>query len=170
MSLNTEVADEVSIPTHPAWGAVFAMSFGVFSLITAEFLPISLLTPIARSLNVSEGLAGQTVTVTALIALLTSLTVGSLVRRIDRRVVMLAFSLLLIVSALMVALAANLTVILLARVLLGVAIGGFWTLSTAITMRLVPADQVPRALSIVFSGISLATIIATPLAVIWVGW
>ncbi|MEN2429021.1 MFS transporter, partial [Chromobacterium vaccinii] len=53
--------------------------------------------------------------------------------------------------------------ILLARVLLGMAIGGFWTLSTAITMRLVPSDQVPRALSIVFSGISLATIIAAPL-------
>ncbi|WP_410515827.1 MFS transporter [Pantoea allii] len=163
MSLNTDVADEVSLSTRPAWGAVFAMAFGVFSLITAEFLPISLLTPIAHSLNVSEGLAGQTVTVTALIALFTSLTVGSVAGRIDRRVMMLAFSLLLIVSALMVAFAANLIVILLARVLLGVAIGGFWTLSTAITMRLVPADQVPRALSIVFSGISLATIIATPL-------
>ncbi|PBK02282.1 MFS transporter, partial [Pantoea allii] len=125
MSLNTDVADEVSLSTRPAWGAVFAMAFGVFSLITAEFLPISLLTPIAHSLNVSEGLAGQTVTVTALIALFTSLTVGSVAGRIDRRVMMLAFSLLLIVSALMVAFAANLTVILLARVLLGVAIGGF---------------------------------------------
>lgn len=163
MSLNTEVADEVSVPAHPAWGAVFAMAFGVFGLITAEFLPVSLLTPIAASLQVSEGQAGQTVTVTALVALLTSLVVGSVTRRLDRRVVMLAFTLLLVVSALLVALASNLTLILLARVLLGMAIGGFWTLSTAITMRLVPSDQVPRALSIVFSGISLATIIAAPL-------
>nr|MBA2814145.1 MFS transporter [Candidatus Pantoea persica] len=105
------------------------MAFGVFGLITAEFLPVSLLTPIAASLRVSEGQAGQTVTVTALL----------------------------------VALAGNLTLLLLARVLLGMAIGGFWTLATAITMRLVPKDQVPRALSIVFSGISLATIIAAPL-------
>ncbi|WP_276739488.1 MFS transporter [Pantoea septica] len=163
MSLNTEVADEVSVPAHPAWGAVFAMAFGVFGLITAEFLPVSLLTPIAASLQVSEGQAGQTVTVTALVALLTSLVVGSVTRRLDRRVVMLAFTLLLVASALLVALASNLTLILLARVLLGMAIGGFWTLSTAITMRLVPSDQVPRALSIVFSGISLATIIAAPL-------
>jgi len=163
MSLNTEVADEVSVPAHPAWGTVFAMAFGVFGLITAEFLPVSLLTPIAASLQVSEGQAGQTVTVTALVALLTSLVVGSVTRRLDRRVVMLAFTLLLVASALLVALASNLTLILLARVLLGMAIGGFWTLSTAITMRLVPSDQVPRALSIVFSGISLATIIAAPL-------
>ena len=163
MSLTTEVADEVSSPTRPAWGAVFAMAFGVFSLITAEFLPVSLLTPMAHSLGVSEGQAGQTVTITAMVALFTSLVTGSVTRRIDRRIVMLVFSLLLIASALMVAFAADLTVILLARVLLGMAIGGFWTLSTAITMRLVPTDQVPRALSIVFSGISLATIIATPL-------
>ena len=163
MSLNTEVADEVSVPARPAWGAVFSMAFGVFGLITAEFLPVSLLTPIAASLQVSEGQAGQTVTVTALVALLTSLVVGSVTRRLDRRVVMLAFTLLLVASALLVALASNLTLILLARVLLGMAIGGFWTLSTAITMRLVPSDQVPRALSIVFSGISLATIIAAPL-------
>ncbi len=163
MSLESELTDSRVAVDKPAWGAVFAMAFGVFGLITAEFLPVSLLTPIAASLQVSEGQAGQTVTVTALVALLTSLVIGSLTRRLDRRIVMLAFTLLLIASALLVAVAESLPMILLARVLLGMAIGGFWTLSTAITMRLVPPDQVPRALSIVFSGISLATIIATPL-------
>lgn len=163
MSLNSDVVEQ-SLPVEkPAWGAVFAMAFGVFGLITAEFLPVSLLTPIADTLQVSEGQAGQTVTVTALVALLTSLVIGNITRRLDRRMVMLAFTLLLIASALLVAFARDLTMILLARVLLGMAIGGFWTLSTAITMRLVPSEQVPRALSIVFSGISLATIIAAPL-------
>lgn len=163
MSLDTEIAETPLDVDKPAWGAVFAMAFGVFGLITAEFLPVSLLTPIADTLHISEGQAGQTVTVTALVALLTSLVIGNVTRQLDRRVVMLAFTLLLIASALLVAFAENLPMILLARVLLGVAIGGFWTLSTAITMRLVPSDQVPRALSIVFSGISLATIIAAPL-------
>ncbi|NWA59493.1 MFS transporter [Pantoea sp. B9002] len=163
MSLDTEIAETPLDVEKPAWGAVFAMAFGVFGLITAEFLPVSLLTPIADTLHISEGQAGQTVTVTALVALLTSLVIGNVTRQLDRRVVMLAFTLLLIASALLVAFAENLPMILLARVLLGVAIGGFWTLSTAITMRLVPSDQVPRALSIVFSGISLATIIAAPL-------
>ncbi len=163
MSLETEIVESSNEVDKPAWGAVFAMAFGVFGLITAEFLPVSLLTPIADSLHISEGQAGQTVTVTALIALLTSLVIGNVTRRLDRRNVMLGFTLLLIASALLVAFAENLPMILLARVLLGVAIGGFWTLSTAITMRLVPRDQVPKALSIVFSGISLATIIAAPL-------
>ena len=147
----------------PAWGAVFAMSFGVFGLITAEFLPVSLLTPIADSLQVTEGQAGQTVTVTALMALFTSLVISLATRRIDRRWVLLGFSLILVASNLLVAFANNLHVILAGRLLLGIAIGGFWTLSTATAMRLVPADQVPKALSIIFSGVSLATIIATPL-------
>jgi len=147
----------------PAWGAVFAMSFGVFGLITAEFLPVSLLTPIADSLQVTEGQAGQTVMVTALMALFTSLVISLATRRIDRRWVLLGFSLILVASNLLVAFADNLHVILAGRLLLGIAIGGFWTLSTATAMRLVPADQVPKALSIIFSGVSLATIIATPL-------
>ena len=40
----------------------------VFALVTAEFLPASLLTPMARSLDVSEALAGQAVTATAVVA------------------------------------------------------------------------------------------------------
>ncbi|BAN94792.1 major facilitator superfamily protein [Plautia stali symbiont] len=125
MSLDTEVVETSIAVEKPAWGAVFAMAFGVFGLITAEFLPVSLLTPIADSLRVSEGQAGQTVTVTALVALLTSLVIGNVTRRLDRRLVMLAFTLLLIASALLVAFAENLPMILLARVLLGMAIGGF---------------------------------------------
>lgn len=55
MSLDTEVVETSIAVDKPAWGAVFAMAFGVFGLITAEFLPVSLLTPIADSLQVSEG-------------------------------------------------------------------------------------------------------------------
>src|SRR3546814_7784300 len=54
---------------QPLWGAVFSVSLGVFALVTAEFLPASLLTPMAADLGVTEGAAGQAVTVTAAVAL-----------------------------------------------------------------------------------------------------
>jgi len=146
----------------PAWGAVLAMSLGVFSLVTAEFLPASLLTPMAADLSVTEGAAGQAVTATAVIGMLTSLLISAATRRIDRRIVLLAFSFLLIASNLLVALAANLPLLLVGRALLGIALGGFWTMSAAVTMRLVPQAQVPRALSIIFCGVSAATILAAP--------
>ncbi|WP_437612093.1 MFS transporter [Erwinia sp. V71] len=147
----------------PAWGAVFSLTLGVFSLITAEFLPASLLTPMAESFAVNEGVTGQAVTITAAVALVTSLLGVSATRQIDRRRILLALSLLLVMSNLLVASAPQLSFMLAGRVLLGVAIGGFWTLSAATAMRLVPPAQVARALSLIYSGGSLATIAAAPL-------
>ena len=150
-------------PAKPAWRAVWSLGLGVFGLITAEYLPASLLTPMASSLGVTEGVAGQTVTATALVALVTGLLITSATKSIDRRWVLMFFTLLQIVSSLLVAFAPSLHVLLMGRLLLGVAIGGFWAMSTATAMRLVPAKDVPKALSIIFAGVSIATVVAAPL-------
>lgn len=150
-------------PTAPAWMAVFSLAMGVFGLLTAEYLPASLLTPMASDLGVSEALAGQAVTVTAVVALFAGLLVPGLTRRLDRRFVLLAFTVLMIASNLLVALSSNLTVLLVMRVLLGIALGGFWSMAAAVAMRLVPAKRVPRALSIIFSGIAIGTVVSVPL-------
>jgi predicted MFS family arabinose efflux permease len=138
------------------------MTLGVFGLVTAEFLPASLLTPMAADLHISEGMAGQAVTATAVVGMITSLLISAATRRFDRRIVLLSFSVLLIASNLLVAFAPDLPFLLLGRFLLGVAIGGFWTMSAAVTMRLVPEALVPKALSMIFSGVSAATILAAP--------
>ena len=162
--MNSYVAEsESSAPAKPAWRAVWSLGLGVFGLITAEFLPASLLTPIASSLGVTEGVAGQTVTATALVALVTGLLITSATKSIDRRWVLMFFTFLQIISSLLVAFAPSLQVLLMGRLLLGVAIGGFWAMSTATAMRLVPARDVPKALSIIFAGVSIATVVAAPL-------
>ncbi|RCK53578.1 major facilitator transporter [Thalassospira profundimaris] len=147
----------------PAWGAVLSMTLGVFGLVTAEFLPASLLTPMAHDLSISEALAGQAVSATAIVAMITCLLIATLTRRFDRRHVLLGFSVLLIASNILVAIAPNLSFLLMGRVLLGIALGGFWTMAAAIVMRLVPEHLIPRALSILFSGVSVATVFAAPL-------
>jgi len=173
MTVCAETCDTAVETDKPAWTAVFAVTLGVFALITAEFLPASLLTPMAASLGVTEGMAGQTVTVTAAIALVTSLLISVLTRNTDRRVVLLSFSVLLVASKKNVAFAPTLALVLLGRVLLGIAIGGFWTMSAAVAMRLVPEAMVPRALSIIFSGVSVGTVAAAPLGSYFghlIGW
>ncbi|AXA76054.1 MFS transporter [Achromobacter xylosoxidans] len=147
----------------PAWMAVFSLAMGVFGLLTAEYLPASLLTPMALDLGVSEALAGQAVTVTAVVALFAGLLVPGLTRALDRRVVLLAFSTLMVASNLLVALSSSLAVLLAMRILLGVALGGFWSMAAAVAMRLVPPALLPRALSIIFSGIAVGTVVAVPL-------
>ena len=49
------------------------------------------------------------------------------------------------------------------RALIGVVIGGFWSMSAATAMRLVPRDPVPRALAMLNGGNALATVVAAPL-------
>ncbi|MDD2966557.1 MAG: MFS transporter [Desulfovibrionaceae bacterium] len=146
------------------WSAVFSLFMGVTSLIAAEFIPVSLLSPIARTLAITEGMAGQTVTVVGIFAVLTSLLLSPLTRGIDRRHILLAFSLLLIISNLLVATASNYVVLLTGRALLGICVGGFWSMASAVTLQLVPTKDVPRALSIVYAGVSVATILSLPLA------
>lgn len=152
-----------AIDRQPAWGAVLALSLSAFALIASEFMPVSLLTPIATDLNITEGQAGQGIAVSGAFALLTSLFISSLAGQLDRKIVLLALTLLMIVSGTVVAIAPNYLTFMIGRALIGVAIGGFWSMSAATAMRLVPNHQVPRAMAIVNGGNALATVIAVPL-------
>ena len=149
-------------PERPAWSGVAALSLSVFGLVTAEFLPPSVLTPLASDLGVSLGAAGQAVTATAVVGAFAALLVPVVTSRWDRRLVLLGLLLLLGVSNLMTAAAVNLPMLLAARVVLGVSLGGFWSMAAATTMRLVPMPVLPRAMSIVFTGVTVATVSAAP--------
>jgi len=145
------------------WGGVFAMSLCVFALIASEFMPVSLLTPIAADLHISEGVAGQGIAISGAFAVLTSLSISRLAGSMDRKRVLLALTALMAVSGIVVAFAPGFTIYMVGRALIGVVIGGFWSLSAATAMRLVPRDQVPKALAIFNGGNALATVIAAPL-------
>lgn len=146
-----------------AWGAVGSMALCVAVLIASEFMPVSLLTPIATDLGVTEGQAGQAISISGLFAVVTSLFVARLTRTIDRKVVLASFSVLLILSGALVTLAPDYQVLMIGRALLGVAIGGFWSLSTAAVMRLLPRDAVPRGLALLNAGNAIAATISAPL-------
>lgn len=154
---------ELEAAAAPEWTAVLSLAMGVFGLVTAEFLPASLLTPIAADLGVSAGAAGQAVTATALTGTFAGVFMPILTRHYDRRLVMWALTSLLVISGVVAAAATNLTTLLAARLLLGIGIGGFWSMMAAMAMRLVPGRLLPRALSIVFTGVSIATISAAPI-------
>ncbi|OWV81767.1 transcriptional regulator [Rhizobium sp. R634] len=161
LQLSSETA-EIETPAA-AWGAVFALSLGAFALVASEFMPVSLLTPIAADLGISEGQAGQAISVSGAFAVLTSLFIASVAGRIDRKALLLALTGVVIVSGTIVAIAPNYEIFMVGRAFIGVAIGGFWSMSAATAMRLVPEHLVSRALAIFNGGNALATVIAAPL-------
>ncbi len=150
------------------WPAIACLSLGVFGLVTAEFLPASLLTAMATDMGISEGTAGQTVTATALVAAVAAPSIPLLTRRLDRRSVMLAFTLLLVLSNVLAATAGSLAMLMVARVLLGVALGGFWSMAGALALRLVPERLFARAMALILTGVSVATVCAAPVGA-WMG-
>lgn len=148
---------------HAYWGGVFAMTLSVFVLIASEFMPVSLLTPIAGDLHVTEGLAGQGIAISGALAVLTSLTISHIAGSMNRKYLLLGMTALMAASGIIIALASSYLVYMAGRVLIGIAIGGFWSMSAATAIRLVPQHQVARALAIFNGGNALATVVAAPL-------
>src|SRR4051812_8232057 len=145
------------------WSAVGAMALCVALLIAAEFMPVSLLTPISKDLGASVGMAGQAISISGLFAVVTSLLIATVAARFDRRHVLIGLTGVMLLSLVLIALAPNFAVLMVARALLGVVIGGFWSLATATVMRLVPERSVPKALGVVYMGNAVATAFAAPI-------
>ncbi|HET7315630.1 MFS transporter, partial [Salinisphaera sp.] len=146
-----------------AWGAVLSMSLCVALLIAAEFMPVSLLTPIADGLGASAGQIGQAISISGFFAVAASLVITTVAGRIDRKWVLVAMTALMLASLVLIAAAPNLAVLMLARALLGICIGGFWALATAVIMRLVPAERVSAALAVMYTGQTVAAAFAAPI-------
>ncbi|MGY4567340.1 MFS transporter [Bradyrhizobium sp. USDA 3256] len=156
-----------------AWSAVFAMTLCASTLIASEWMPVSLLTPIATGLELTEGQAGQAISVSGFFAILTSLFISAATRGVDRRTVLLWLTSVMLISGVVVAFAPNYTVFMAGRALVGMVVGGFWSMSAATMIRIVPGKDVPRALAVLNGGNALATTIAAPLGSFlgqYIGW
>ena len=149
--------------TTTPWAAVICLSLLTFLLVGLEFLPVSLLTPIAQELAITEGQAGLAITVSGFFAVLTSLFGNGLLSRIDRKSVVLIYTAILTVSSLIVAGAPNFATFLIGRALVGLAIGGFWSLSTAILARLASSSELPKAIALLQGGTAFAIVLAPPI-------
>lgn len=139
------------------------MALCVALLIAAEFMPVSLLTPIAQDLGATEGMAGQAIAISGLFAIVTSLFIATIAGRFNRRHLLIVLTGLMLVSLIFIAEAPNFIVLMVARALLGIVIGGFWSLATATVMRLVAKEAVAKALAVLYTGNAVATAFAAPI-------
>ncbi|MGW8529979.1 MULTISPECIES: MFS transporter [Nocardiopsidaceae] len=151
-------------PSSPArgWAAVAAVAAATFTAVTSEMLPVGLLTPMGDSLGVTGGTAGLTLTITGLVAAASAPFVPAAVARADRRTALVGFLLLLCAANLVSALAPDFAVMVAARVLMGVGMGGVWALAAPLAPRLVPGGSVGAATTVIFAGIAVASVLGVP--------
>lgn len=151
-------------PKPPAaWGAVGSMALCVALLISSEFMPVSLLTPMAEGLRATEGQTGQAISISGLFAVAASLLMTTAAGTLNRKWVLVAMTACMLFSLVLVAAAPSFAVLMTGRALLGICVGGFWSLATAVIMRLVPVADVPRALALMYGGQAIAAAFAAPI-------
>ncbi|MCT9088933.1 MFS transporter [Streptomyces sp. ASQP_92] len=150
-----------SVPLR-RWLALVAVAVGTFAMVTAEQLPMGLLTPIGGSLDVSEGTAGLLVTVPGLVASATAPLLPVLIRRADRRTVLIALLGLMAAANVLSVLTSDFGELLVSRFLIGISIGGFWALAAGIAVSMVPTAHVGRATALVFGGATAANVLGVP--------
>jgi predicted MFS family arabinose efflux permease len=151
-------------PAQPAhqirhWPAVLSVALSAAAFCTTEFMPVGLLRYIADGLAVSDGAAGLTVTAPGLLAAVAAPAVTVLVRRQDRRIVLWALGVLLVLANVIAALAPGFPVLIAARVLFGIGLGGFWALGAGLGERLVDRASAPKATALIFAGVSVGMLV-----------
>lgn len=166
-------ATATTLEAHPSalksWFALLSVAIGAFALVTSEFLPVGLLSNIAADLHISVGTAGLMVTAPGVLAAFAAPMVTVGVGKIDRRYILWALTLLMIISNLIATFSSNFTVLLIGRLLLGIGIGGFWSIAVALSGRLAPPGvEMGRASAVIFTGVTLATVLGVPLGA-WIG-
>ena len=173
MEIASNAVPKQSYAGRPAWSAVGSMAMCVAMLIASEFMPVSLLTPIASDLGATQGMAGQAISISGLFAVVTSLLIPAIASHFDRRHVLVALTGVMLASLVLIACAPNFAVLMVARSLLGITVGGFWALATATVMRLVPAESIPKALGLMYTGNAVAAAFAAPIGSYFgaiIGW
>ncbi|WP_433683459.1 MFS transporter [Nocardia sp. CA-119907] len=152
----------VTRPPLIRWLAVVAVMLGIFSIVTTEILPIGLLTSIGSEFTISDGMAGLMMTMPGLLAAIAAPLVTVAAARVDRRLLLCGCTLLLVIANAVAATAPQFWVVLTSRVLIGITIGGYWSIAAGLAGRLVPPESVHRATSVIFSSVPLGSVLGVP--------
>ncbi|KIZ16574.1 transporter [Streptomyces natalensis ATCC 27448] len=144
------------------WLAVVSVMLGIFAIVTTEILPIGLLTSIGSSFTISDGMAGLMMTMPGFLAAIAAPLVTAATARFDRRVMLCVFMLLLALANFLAAAASNYWLVLTSRIMVGITIGGFWSIGAGLAERLVPPASVGRATAVIFSAVPLGSVLGVP--------
>lgn len=139
-----------------------AVALGIFVVVTTEILPIGLLTSIGADFTVSDGMAGLMMTMPGFLAAVAAPLVTTATARFDRRLMLCLFTLLLAVANFVAAAAPGYGLVLVSRVLVGITIGGYWSIGAGLGERLVPPESAGRATAVIFSGVPLGSVLGVP--------
>ena len=164
-------ADTVSVRTQ--YFRVILMGISAFVINTTEFVPVALLSDIAKDFSITTAETGWMLTLYAWVVAAMSLPLMLLTSRLERKRLLLALFVVFIASHALSVFAWSFQVLLISRVGIAFSHAIFWAITAAITLRVAPEGKRALALSILATGTSLALVLGVPIGRIlgqWFGW
>ena len=143
--------------------ALLALAVSAFAIGTTEFISVGLLPLISRDLDIPMTTAGLTVSLYALGVTFGAPILTSLTSSMSRKSLLLWIMIVFIVGNTIAASATSIGILLFARVLSAFSHGVFMSISSTIAANLVSKDRRASAISIMFTGLTIATVTGVPL-------
>lgn len=142
--------------------SLYLLAVAVFAMGTSEFMLAGLAPDLAASLDVSIGAAGLLTSAFAVGMIIGAPTMAALARRWSPRTSLLGFLAVFAVVHVVGALTTSFAVLLVTRVIAALANAGFLAVALSAAVAVVAADRRGRALAVLLSGITIATIAGVP--------
>ncbi|PJW21460.1 MFS transporter [Geobacillus thermodenitrificans] len=142
--------------------ALLALAVSAFAIGTTEFISVGLLPLISQDLHVSVSTAGLTVSLYALGVTFGAPILTSVTSNMSRKSLLLWIMIIFIIGNSIAASATSIGVLLVARVLSAFSHGVFMSIGSTIAASLVPENRRASAISIMFTGLTVATITGVP--------
>jgi len=161
--MNDTVVHLNPVPAR-AWLAVTALGISAFSIVTNELAPVGMLTTLARDLNQTESGTGLVVTAYGWVGALAALISGTMPARISRKALLVGLMVILAISCIAASFSHSMTTFMSARMAGALAHGAFWALIGVVAAQIVPAEKLGLATSVIFGGVSAASVIGVPLS------
>lgn len=149
-------ANKSSIP------ALLALAVSAFAIGTTEFISVGLLPLISDDLHIPVTTAGLTVSLYALGVTFGAPILTSLTSSMSRKTLLLWIMLIFIAGNTMAATASSIGILLAARVISAFSHGVFMSIGSTIAADIVPEDKRASAISIMFTGLTVATVTGVP--------
>lgn len=146
-----------------AYLRVIALAFAAFIFNTTEFVPVPLLSDIAKDFGMSTADTGLIITIYAWSVTILSLPFMLLTANLERRSLLLKVFIIFVASHALCAVAWNFTVLVIARVLIAISHAIFWSITASLAVRVAPINKSSQALGLLALGTSMAMILGLPL-------